>query len=182
MSLWERRSSSRRVRSIPPCDCSRTLTDVLQIQWRRHLRSRPKWASWPNACLVRLARIYELIDADGLYQAVGTTEELEERYATYEVHFTCRTREELLQAQEVMARIPGAKMADDVATRFEVPIGSGLTLSDLFSQLSAHGGDTEYAVERATLESVFLKVIRENNVQEEDRHKRPLWRRLLTLS
>ena len=113
---------------------------------------------------------------------VGTTEELAERYATYEVHFSCRTRDEVLQAQELMARIPGAKMADDVATRFEVPIGDGLTLSDLFAQLSTHAGSTEYAVERATLESVFLKVIRENNVQEEDRHKRSLWRRLLRLS
>lgn len=80
-----------------------------------------------------------------------------------------------------MSRIPGARMADDVATRFEVPVGEGLTLADLFSELSLNAGSTEYAVERATLESVFLKVIRENNVLEEDRQRRSRWRRWLRL-
>ena len=103
--------------------------------------------------------------------AVGTTRELIERYATYEVHFSCRTREEVVRAQELMAQVPGARMADDVATRFEVPLGSGLTLARLFAVL-ARGGVAEYTVERATLESVFLKVIRENNVLEEDTEKR----------
>jgi len=32
---------------------------------------------------------------------------------------------------------------------------------------SKHGDFTEYIVEKATLESVFIKVIRENNVKEE---------------
>ncbi|THH01206.1 hypothetical protein EW026_g1452 [Hermanssonia centrifuga] len=89
--------------------------------------------------------------------AVGTTEQLAARYATYEVHFACRTREDVLRAQELMSQIPGARMADDVATRFEVPVGSGITLPDLFSTLSSSASFTEYAVERATLESVFLK-------------------------
>lgn len=111
--------------------------------------------------------------------AVGTIESLSARYATYEVHFTCRSREEIVRAQEVMSKIPGAKKADDVATRFEVPIDSseGLTLAKLFSTLSNHGGFTEYTVEKATLESVFLKVVRENDVQEEDQgdKKRRRW-------
>lgn len=70
-----------------------------------------------------------------------------------------------------MSKIPGAKKADDVATRFEVPIDSseGFTLAKLFSILSSHGGFTEYTVEKATLESVFLKVVRENDVKEEDK-------------
>lgn len=103
--------------------------------------------------------------------AVGTIDSLAARYATYEVHFTCRTREEIVRAQEVMSKIPGAKKADDVATRFEVPIDSseGFTLAKLFSILSSHGGFTEYTVEKATLESVFLKVVRENDVKEEDK-------------
>jgi ATP-binding cassette subfamily A (ABC1) protein 3 len=63
-------------------------------------------------------------------------------------------------------------MADDVATRFEVPIQGEncLSLAGLFHILSSEGDFTEYTVERATLESVFLKVIRENNVLEEDAH------------
>ncbi|KAJ6601121.1 hypothetical protein DFH09DRAFT_1020416 [Mycena vulgaris] len=112
--------------------------------------------------------------------AIGTTESLSARYATYEVHFSCRTREEVTRAQTLMAAIPGSRMADDVATRFEVPIkDNGLSLAKLFHMLSAQGDFSEYTVEKATLESVFLKVIRENNVQEEDREaqgRRSWWR------
>jgi ABC-type multidrug transport system ATPase subunit len=109
--------------------------------------------------------------------AIGSIEALSARYATYEVHFTCRTREDVTQAQTLMSTIPGARMADDVATRFEVPIGNGLTLAKLFHLLSAQGDFSEYTVEKATLESVFLKVIRENNVQEEghESHGRRRW-------
>lgn len=68
-----------------------------------------------------------------------------------------------------MAKIPGSRMADDVATRFEVPIETnGLTLAQLFTTLSTEGDFSEYTVEKGSLESVFLKVIRENNVLEED--------------
>jgi ATP-binding cassette, subfamily A (ABC1), member 3 len=71
-----------------------------------------------------------------------------------------------------MSKIPGAKMADDVATRFEVPVaeandGAGITLAQLFKILS-NGSFAEYTVEKASLESIFLKVIRENDVLEED--------------
>jgi ATP-binding cassette subfamily A (ABC1) protein 3 len=108
--------------------------------------------------------------------AVGTTAELEARYARYEVHFACRTPAEVLRAREAMARVPGARAADDVATRFEVPIvragaEDGCTLADLFGVLAAQEG-LEYTVERPTLESVFLKVIREHNVEEEDDERR----------
>ncbi|KAF9045107.1 hypothetical protein BJ165DRAFT_1346335 [Panaeolus papilionaceus] len=102
--------------------------------------------------------------------AVGTTQSLSARYATYEVHFTCRNREEVVKARSLMALIPGSRMADDVATRFEVPIdsGDGNSLGKLFNTLATRGEFSEYTVEKATLESVFLKVIRENNVREED--------------
>ncbi|KAI0370085.1 P-loop containing nucleoside triphosphate hydrolase protein [Pilatotrama ljubarskyi] len=109
--------------------------------------------------------------------AVGTTDSLVERYATYEVHFSCRTRDEVAHAQELMAQIPGARMADDVATRFEVPIGGGMSLAQLFAVLS-RGNFSEYTVERAGLESVFLKVIRENDVLEEDTEKKSRWWRI----
>lgn len=75
-----------------------------------------------------------------------------------------------------MNLIPGSRMADDVATRFEVPITQdGISLAELFKILSSHGDFTEYTVERASLESVFLKVIKANNYREDiqDRgHKR----------
>ncbi|KAH8835982.1 P-loop containing nucleoside triphosphate hydrolase protein [Flagelloscypha sp. PMI_526] len=116
--------------------------------------------------------------------AVGTPEELTSRYPSYEVHFTCRTREEVLQARQIMARIPGAKMADDVATRFEVPLtlssggetGEPMNLSRLFMALTEDesGSLREYTVEKVGLESVFLKVIRDSQVTE-DRPKRRWW-------
>lgn len=115
--------------------------------------------------------------------AVGTVSELEARYAHYEVHFSTRTREDALRAREVMARVPGARAAEDVATRFQVNIvssqahtsGQAVTLEELFGILAE--ADVEFAVERPTLESVFLRVIGEHNVEEEDeqRSKRSLW-------
>ncbi|KIJ66518.1 hypothetical protein HYDPIDRAFT_174588 [Hydnomerulius pinastri MD-312] len=106
--------------------------------------------------------------------AIGTTDNLATRYATYQVHFSCPTREDVTRAQVLMSRIPGARLADDVATRFEVPVqeGSDLTLARLFHILSSQGDFQEYTVEKATLENVFLKVIRENNVLEEDNSPR----------
>jgi ATP-binding cassette subfamily A (ABC1) protein 3 len=75
----------------------------------------------------------------------------------------------VIKAQVLMSRIPGSRLADDVATRFEVPIEEGgLTLAQLFHILSSQGDFQEYSVEKATLESVFLKVIRGNDVLEED--------------
>jgi hypothetical protein len=86
-----------------------------------------------------------------------------------------------------MGRIPGARAAEDVATRFEVPIRmedstrsasqmqrsltseeGNLSLAQLFETLSTQSDFPEYTVERISLESVFLKVIREHNIQEED--------------
>jgi ATP-binding cassette, subfamily A (ABC1), member 3 len=74
-----------------------------------------------------------------------------------------------------MAQIPESRRADDVATRFEVPINQGTSLAQLFRILSSNGDFSEYTVERATLESVFMKVIRENNVAEEDSGRRRRW-------
>ena len=109
--------------------------------------------------------------------AIGSPETLTAQYATYEVHFSCRTREDVTRAQQLMARIPGSRMADDVATRFEVPIHgeNRLSLAQLFHILANEGDFPEYTVEKATLESVFLKVIRENNVLEEDNSSRTQW-------
>ncbi|KAL5533846.1 hypothetical protein ACEPAG_306 [Sanghuangporus baumii] len=102
--------------------------------------------------------------------AIGSMGSLADRFPIYEVHFSCRTREEVTKAQELMARIPGSRRADDVATRFEVPVDTDneeQTLASLFRILSEHGDFSGYTVERVSLESVFLKVIRANNIKEE---------------
>ena len=62
---------------------------------------------------------------------MGTTDSLVERYATYEVHFSCRTREEVTHAQELMA-IPEMK-----------EFGSVLKSSPLIELTEA---ETEYVV------------------------------------
>jgi ATP-binding cassette subfamily A (ABC1) protein 3 len=107
--------------------------------------------------------------------ALGTPRSLLERYAQYQVHFTCRTRDDVIRAQALMSRIPGAKLAEDVATRFEVPIvGSQgetvhhrLRLAQLFRMLCEHEGGWEYSVEKATLENIFLQVIRGQGSRDE---------------
>ena len=98
----------------------------------------------------------------------GTTETLVDRFAAYEVHLNARNRTDQSRARDLMARIPGARMADDVATRLEVPITSDLSLSQLFHILTTQNEFADYSVERASLESVFLKVIRDNNVRESE--------------
>jgi len=110
--------------------------------------------------------------------AVGTTETLSARYGTYEVHFSCRSREDVTNAQILMTRFPGSRMADDVATRFEVPLQDGTTLSKLFKDLASESNSAEFTVEKATLESVFLKVIRQNNILEDEagEPQRSRWR------
>jgi len=90
------------------------------------------------------------------------------------------------RAQVLMSHIPGVRLVDDVATRFDVPVREGSTgggdddddddgamsLAGLFHFLASQGDFQEYTVEKATLENVFLKVIRQNNVLEEDRPPR----------
>lgn len=77
-----------------------------------------------------------------------------------------------------MARcFPGSTQADDVATRFEVPLDGehSRTLADLFRTLSEEGS-FQGCVERTSLESVFLKVIRQNDIAEDDGgEKRKRW-------
>lgn len=120
-----------------------------------------------NRCLVGQYHSSTSLTSNLRPVAIGTTESLAARHAAYEVHFSCPTREDVIKAQQLMAKIPNSRMADDVATRFEVPVNA-LSLAKLFHMLSEQGDFTEYTVEKATLESVFLKVVRENNVLEED--------------
>ncbi|KAF8497976.1 hypothetical protein BU17DRAFT_103158 [Hysterangium stoloniferum] len=116
----------------------------------------------------------------GRMLAIGSPDALAARYALYEVHFPARTREEMVKAQQLITRIPGSRMANDVATRFEVPIrtdsakeadapvimtdtgdpvsDTNLSLAELFDILSRQDDFPEYTVERISLESVFIKV------------------------
>ncbi|KAG8730957.1 hypothetical protein FRC10_002154 [Ceratobasidium sp. 414] len=104
--------------------------------------------------------------------AVGTLHSLVSHFQTYEVHFTARTPSEAYRASALMSRFPGSRKADDVATRYEVPIGQ-TSLAVLFNTLSGNNSqeqdisegnsDMEYTVERLGLESAFLKVIREQD-------------------
>ena len=115
--------------------------------------------------------------------AVDSTEALLSRHARYLVHFQGRTPADVARAEALVNRIPGARMADDVATRFEVPIrrsaegGEGMSLAELFGLL-AEAGAGDYAVEEASLESVFMQVIRENDGAGGDSEgaKRKWWR------
>lgn len=102
--------------------------------------------------------------------AVGSLESLASRYPIYEVQFNCNSRDDVARAHRLMKTIPGSKMADELATRFEVPIdpAEGVSLAKLFKTLSSHDHFAEYSVEKITLERVFMRVIQENNVKEED--------------
>jgi ATP-binding cassette subfamily A (ABC1) protein 3 len=122
-----------------------------------------------------------------MFSAVGTPHSLVSHFPTYEVHFTARTPAQTARANELMSRFPGSRQADDVATRYEVPIGQ-TTLAALFKTLSGgtnkakqiheENADLEYTVERLGLESVFLKVIREHDaaVGEGDAKNKPWWK------
>ncbi|KAH9834876.1 uncharacterized protein C8Q71DRAFT_128695 [Rhodofomes roseus] len=105
--------------------------------------------------------------------AVGTTDALAQRYATYEVHFCCPTCDEVVRAQELMTQIPGACMADDVATRFKVPLGTNMSLARLFGLLSSQEDFARSSPYKerdwgacSCLQSALCraKVIRENDV------------------
>ncbi len=72
-----------------------------------------------------------------------------------------------------MSQIPGSRRADDVATRFEVPIHARFSLEHLFHILSSSGDFSQFTVEKASLESTFLKVIREQ--EREDEVDKELW-------
>lgn len=131
------------------------------------------------------------------YLAFGTIDDLSTRYATYEIHFSCRSRRDVIRALNTMSLIPGSRKMDDVATRFEVPVpvDGSVSLAQLFNKLAVATTETtgqeddgkpkgdgvsqqtlggegegplEYTVERASLESVFLKVVRQ---AEDDKRK-----------
>ncbi|KAG9094519.1 hypothetical protein FS749_012297 [Ceratobasidium sp. UAMH 11750] len=116
--------------------------------------------------------------------AIGTPDALVSRFSTYEVHFAARTPLESSRASALMSRFPGSRRAEDVATRYEVPIGQN-SLAGLFRTLSNQRcgeedvvtghPELEYTIERLGLESVFLKVIQEGEVGAETGARTKRW-------
>jgi hypothetical protein len=76
-----------------------------------------------------------------------------------------------------MALISGSRMADDVATRFEVTTksedGDGVSLGQLFNTLSCHNNTfiTDYNSGNGNAGKRVSKVIREN-MEKEDNDRR----------
>jgi ATP-binding cassette subfamily A (ABC1) protein 3 len=77
-----------------------------------------------------------------------------------------------------MARMPGARMVDDVATRFEVPIGqqaSGsngavelMSIASIFEVLSQEKDFPDFTVGKSTLETAFIKIINDDMASDHE--------------
>jgi ATP-binding cassette subfamily A (ABC1) protein 3 len=88
----------------------------------------------------------------------------------------------MLRVHTAMANIPGARMVDDVATRFEVPIGTntqgGVTsVADIFAILSMEKGFPGFTVGKSTLETAFIKIINEDVASNAHHEEVPTARR-----
>lgn len=129
--------------------------------------------------------------------AVGTTQSLRDKYSNvYYVSLLLRSAptssiEEMEGIRSwVLDRFPGAILERDMLggqVRFTIPAINTFGhrpvagVIDLLDGNKDNLGIEYYSVGGATLERVFLSVVRENNVQEEDgtSHKRQLWQRLV---
>lgn len=123
--------------------------------------------------------------------AVGTTQVLRARYSNR--HYvnlllasapTSEPEEMDRVRQWLLAELPDAQLERDMLggqLHLTVPGTSPVTdLIDLFERGKEEMGIEYYSVGGATLETVFLSVVRENNVLEEDGTcHRPFWRSIL---
>ena len=117
--------------------------------------------------------------------AVGTTKELRDRYA--HVHYVsillssapASTQEEMTHLRDwILGTVPGAKMERDIMggqIRFTIPgavenqrNNPVASLIDMLEREKERKGIEYYSIGGATLENVFLNVVRDNNVEEED--------------
>ncbi|KAH9844115.1 uncharacterized protein C8Q71DRAFT_30701 [Rhodofomes roseus] len=99
-----------------------------------------------NSCSMSSPRVSTLEMEVVFAAAVGTTDALAQRYATYEVHFCCPTCDEVVRAQELMTQIPGACMAD--ASRRASKCRSGRTCPLRDSSGYSHRKRTSRGVHR----------------------------------
>ncbi|KAG8916323.1 hypothetical protein FRC02_004045 [Tulasnella sp. 418] len=104
----------------------------------------------------------------GKMLAIGTVDSLVSRYPSYEIHFSCRSPEETARAQAAVSRFEGSRPAEDVATRWEVPLSNRTTLAGIFKELSEINDIPDFTIERLSLESVFLKTIRNSRAVSEE--------------
>ncbi|KAF9011272.1 hypothetical protein BDQ17DRAFT_1537998 [Cyathus striatus] len=99
--------------------------------------------------------------------AMGSVKELADKYTTYEVHFAARNQEDWQKVRVAISQIPGARMTDDVATRFEVPTKeTGMSLSHLFRLLVSQHDFPPFTISKSTLETAFIRVINEKAPEE----------------
>lgn len=111
--------------------------------------------------------------------AVGTTQALRKRYSNvYYVNLLLETApnstpDEMDNVRHwVLDQLPGAQLERDMLggqVRFTIPGNSPVAgVIGLFERGKQEMGIEYYSIGGATLERVFLSVVRENNVQEED--------------
>lgn len=111
--------------------------------------------------------------------AVGTTQALRKRYSNvYYVSLLLATApnstpDEMENVRHwVLDQLPGAQLERDMLggqVRFTIPGNSPVAgVIGLFERGKQEMGIEYYSIGGATLERVFLSVVRENNVQEED--------------
>ncbi|KAH6898818.1 hypothetical protein B0T10DRAFT_120641 [Thelonectria olida] len=122
--------------------------------------------------------------------AVGTTQALRKQYSdVYYVNLLLKTAptstpEEMDRVRRwVLSELPTAQLERDMLggqVHFTIPGTSPVAkVIELFERGKEGMGIEYYSIGGATLERVFLNVVRENNVQEEDGINRGgLWRRL----
>jgi hypothetical protein len=99
-----------------------------------------------------------------------------------EVHFPCPSQAEMLRVHTAIARIPGARMVNDVSTCFEALIGmnsqGGVTsVADIFEILSMEKGFPEFTVGKSTFERAFIKIINEDVASNAHHEEFPIAKR-----
>lgn len=114
---------------------------------------------------------------------VGSTELLRDLHGkAYHVHIVCKTapytcEEEMTKIVEwVKSKLPGSYLADRLyqgQIKISVPVEGRIKVSDIFKIFEFYKDQLNiesYSVASTTLEEVFLKIVRDNNVAEEGYH------------
>lgn len=106
--------------------------------------------------------------------AVGTPSSLKSRFATYEIHLLADYVPSLLEHFHSHS-FPSAHISMDTLTRISV---SGVQEDDLPRLLDVLAGAKsdlgldQVTIQEASTETAFLEIVKQNNIQEEERHQR----------
>lgn len=115
--------------------------------------------------------------------AVGTPASLKSRFATYEIHLAASNVAPVLEYFHSHS-FPSARASMDTLTRISV---SGVKEDDLPRLLDVLEGAKreleldQVTIQEASTETAFLEIVKQHNIQEEERHegtRQPWWRRL----